>query len=89
MFPDLWRYGGDLPLGAIGRRRFGVVRYPASGKPSQPAAVRLAALIAAPAFASHLGGARRAGYMWGVGGWRGRGRCAAARHAVCGLCSVA
>ncbi|PNW88081.1 hypothetical protein CHLRE_01g013400v5 [Chlamydomonas reinhardtii] len=55
MFPDLWRYGGDLPLGAIGRRRFGVVRYPASGKPSQPAAVRLAALIAAPAFASHLG----------------------------------
>ncbi|KAG2444361.1 hypothetical protein HXX76_001117 [Chlamydomonas incerta] len=55
VLPDLWRYGGDLPLGAIGRRRFGVVRYPAMAKPSEPAAVRLAALIAAPAFASHLG----------------------------------
>ncbi|KAG2447094.1 hypothetical protein HYH02_007843 [Chlamydomonas schloesseri] len=55
MLPDLWRLGGDLPLGAVGRRRFGVVRYPAGGLPSAPAAVRLVGLLAAPAFASHLG----------------------------------
>ncbi|GLC34894.1 hypothetical protein PLESTM_000251200 [Pleodorina starrii] len=55
LVPDPWLAATDLPYGSVGRRRVAFVRYPASPGPTHGSVVRLASLLAAPAFASQLG----------------------------------
>ncbi|GFR48049.1 hypothetical protein Agub_g9883, partial [Astrephomene gubernaculifera] len=54
--PDPWMSPNGLPYGVMGRRRTALVRHPSGLKATHGSVIRLAALLAAPAFASYLGG---------------------------------
>ncbi|EFJ42574.1 hypothetical protein VOLCADRAFT_107210 [Volvox carteri f. nagariensis] len=59
--PDPWLGPSELPYGSVGRRRVAFVRHPPALGPTHGSVIRLAALLAAPAFASQLGAPLPAG----------------------------